>query len=276
MAPAPPNNGFKELEQLFMEQPEWVGRPLQDSDVENFRQLAMDKARRINAWVVDYLSPAPEISPPEMKARRQEIYDCFFRWAECIDVNSGGDYIRGHLQRVSSLAGFLARAHIIGNQAQYDSYDADSYAEDVAKAAALNDIGYLGLPLQLLTSNDVYARNSPEREIIGAHVDCGRIILTIPGYEEGKDTRVPLARRIAWSHHWPHRGQFAGVAGIIVGVVDKVDAITSRRGYKAAFSFDKVRAELQPYAEHEESRPVLDTFFRHEKEIRELCDQLHQ
>jgi putative nucleotidyltransferase with HDIG domain len=118
--------------------------------------------------------------------------------------------------------------------------------EAIKTAAMLHDIGKIGIPdFVMVKAGDLSAE---ERQLIQAHTLMGSDILA--------DSEIPLirmAQRIAASHHekWDGSGYPYGLEGVaipiegrIAALADVLDALTSRRRYKDAWSFDQSVKEI--------------------------------
>ncbi len=119
--------------------------------------------------------------------------------------------------------------------------------EAIRVAAMLHDIGKIGIPDFVMVKT---GELSPEeRQLIQAHTLMGSDILA--------DSQVPLlqmAQRIASSHHerWDGSGYpYSLVAteipmeGRIAALADVFDALTSKRRYKDAWTFDQAVKEIK-------------------------------
>ncbi len=133
-------------------------------------------------------------------------------------------YTRGHTDRVMELAVRLAKAAGLAGRD----------LTDVARAAALHDIGKIAVPEAVITKP---GRLDPEEyALMRMHCDRGAKIVRHLGFLDG-------ARDIIQSHHerWDGKGYPGGRAGEaiplgarILAVVDSYDAMTSDRPYREA------------------------------------------
>ncbi len=119
--------------------------------------------------------------------------------------------------------------------------------ESIRVAAMLHDIGKIGIPdFVMVKSGEL---SPEERQLIQAHTLMGSDILA--------DSDVPLlqmAQRIASSHHerWDGSGYPYGLVGVeipiegrIAALADVFDALTSKRRYKDAWSFEQAVKEIK-------------------------------
>ena len=112
------------------------------------------------------------------------------------------------------------------------------------KAAPLHDVGKLGTPDHILLKP---ARLTPdEMEIMKQHTTIGWEIL-----HEHRSPVLQMGATIAWTHHekWDGSGYPRGLRGTdiplegrIVAVADVLDALTSVRPYKQAWTQSDARA----------------------------------
>lgn len=147
-----------------------------------------------------------------------------------------------------------------------------------AAAAALHDLGKIGLPDSLLRKPAPL--DAAEWEIVKKHPLIGASLLS-----GAASPMLNLARMIALTHHehwdgtgYPHglRGESIPLAGRITLLVDRYDALRSRRPYKLPFSHEKtcrilLEGDGRSRPEHFDPR-VLDAFRRTEAQFRAAAD----
>jgi putative two-component system response regulator len=149
-------------------------------------------------------------------------------------------------------------------------------AAEIGSAAALHDLGKIGLPDSLLRKPAPL--NAAEWELVKQHPLIGARLLS-----RADTSLLNMARLIALTHHehwdgsgYPRRlkGESIPLAGRITMLVDRYDALRSRRPYKAAFSHKRTCEILllgdgRSKPEHFDPR-VLDAFRRCQDQFRDL------
>jgi len=141
-----------------------------------------------------------------------------------------------HVRRMSAYSHLLAR----------EAGLATDWCETLYHAAPLHDIGKIAIPDRILLKPGRLTKE--EFEVIKTHTTVGAKIL------EGSGSQIlELARRIALSHHerWDGAGYPHGLAGDtiplearICTISDVLDALTSERPYKRAWSFAEAFEEV--------------------------------
>jgi CHASE2 domain-containing sensor protein len=183
----------------------------------------------------------------ELREAQFEIVRRLAQAAESRDEETGQ-----HIERISRMCDMLARA--VGLS--------DEEAELIGEAAALHDVGKIGIPDAVLLKPGKL--DADEWAIMRRHPEIGARMLA--------GSASPLMRRaetIALTHHerWDGSGYPAGTAGIdiplegrICAVCDVFDALLSPRCYKPAWALDDVLGELERQRGKQFDPELVDAF----------------
>jgi putative two-component system response regulator len=157
---------------------------------------------------------------------------CLARAAEYRDPETGA-----HVLRMAEFSRTIAAS--LGMDTEFQTL--------IRKAAPLHDVGKLGTPDHILLKP---ARlTTQEMDIMRQHTTIGWQIL-----REHRSPVLQMGAGIAWTHHekWDGTGYPRGLAGDdiplegrIVAVADVLDALTSVRPYKQAWSVAEARAFIE-------------------------------
>lgn len=156
---------------------------------------------------------------------------------ECIvsALDAKDPYTAGHSQRVSDMA--LALSALLGLPR--------AEVEKIHIAAHLHDIGKIGVPDAVLNKLD--GLSDEEWEAIKKHPKIGADILS-------KSRHLNELKDIVLYHHerYDGKGYPAGLKGKeipigarIIAICDSIDAMTSDRGYRSAYSLDRCYEEIK-------------------------------
>lgn len=156
---------------------------------------------------------------------------------ECIvsALDAKDPYTAGHSQRVSDMA--LALSALLGLPR--------SEVEKIHIAAHLHDIGKIGVPDAVLNKPD--GLSDEEWEAMKKHPKIGADILS-------KSRHLNELKDIVLHHHerYDGKGYPAGLKGKeipvgarIIAICDSIDAMTSDRGYRSAYSLDHCYEEIK-------------------------------
>jgi response regulator RpfG family c-di-GMP phosphodiesterase len=175
----------------------------------------------------------------EVRARTEQVRDTQLdvvrrlgRAVEWRDADTGF-----HIDRMSVLAERLGLA--IGMSA--------AEAEVLRQAAALHDVGKVGIPDAVLRKPG--RLDEEERAVMQTHTTIGAAILA-----GSASPLLQLAESIALAHHerwngtgYPHglRGEEIPLAARICAICDVFDALLSARTYKAPWTLEEALAELE-------------------------------
>jgi putative two-component system response regulator len=168
----------------------------------------------------------------ELEMSQAEMLDRLAQAAELRDDETGD-----HVRRVGDLAACIARAMGLD----------PGFSEMLRRAAALHDVGKIGIPDDILRKPG--SLTADERARMNTHTTIGARILA-----GGRSELMAMAHRIAVAHHerWDGRGYPLGLRGEsiphearIVAVADFFDALTHDRPYRPAFPVSDTLAMIE-------------------------------
>ena len=145
--------------------------------------------------------------------------------------------LAGHNERVSVAAAALAQRLGLPK----------ARVERIRIAAALHDVGKIGIPLAVLHHSG--RLSAKELVLIRSHSEIGHKILSGSRLPE-----IRCAAEVALCHHehWDGTGYPRGLKGTaiplearIVAIADVFDAMRSRRAYKEAWTDERVITEMK-------------------------------
>lgn len=147
--------------------------------------------------------------------------------------------------------------------------------DDIRVAAMLHDIGKIGIPDFVMVKEGELS--TEERQLIQAHTLMGSDILA-----DSEVTLLQIAQKIAMSHHerWDGSGYPYGLTGSeipiegrIAALADVFDALTSRRRYKDAWTFDQAVEEVKSLSGTHFDPDVVTAFESALPAIRQIYDR---
>ncbi len=166
-----------------------------------------------------------------LEASQLDVVLRLARAAELRDDDTGE-----HIDRMAALCGEVAR----------ELGQSEAEATMLAHAAALHDIGKIGVPDAILLKPGKLTRE--EFAVMQQHVVAGAELLV-----DSESPVLQLAEVVCRTHHekWDGKGYPAGtageaipLAGRIAAVCDVFDALTHERPYKRAWSINEACAEI--------------------------------
>ncbi len=184
----------------------------------------------------------------ELKKTRLEIIQRLGRAAEFKDNETGL-----HVIRMSHYSRLIAETVM---------QEANEWTELLFQAAAMHDIGKIGIPDRVLTKPD--GLDDTEWELMKQHPLFGAEIIG-----EHHSELLQMAREIALAHHekwdgsgYPHRlsGDSIPLSARIAAVADVFDALTTERPYKEAWSVEKAAQYIEENAGTEFDPKVVAAF----------------
>ena len=161
--------------------------------------------------------------------------------ALAVAIEARDPYTRGHSQRVSELAVSIARKMGIDEKT----------VEQVRDAALLHDIGKIGIPDNILNKS---GRLEPaelaiirQHPLIGEHIlrpahSMDKLVAAVRGHHERIDGKG-----------YPDglHGTEINQAAVIIGLADVLDAMTSDRPYRKAYSLERAKSEIEKAMGHQ-------------------------
>lgn len=195
-----------------------------------------------------------------LRQSRLQILRMLGRAAEFRDNETGA-----HIMRMSHVSALLAR------ELGWD----DERCELMLNASPLHDIGKIAIPDSILLKAGPLTPQ--ERELMQEHTVKGAAILRVP---EGEGNELlAMAAEIALHHHerWDGGGYPGGLAAAdipesarIVAVADVLDALTSTRPYKTAWTFAEALAFIQAHDGSHFDPDVVAALSRNRHRVQEI------
>ncbi len=152
-------------------------------------------------------------------------------------------HIGGHLNRICAYSKYLSD-QLIGRSGYGEV--TPNFIDTIARAAALHDVGKVGIPDAILLKPGKLT--VPEFEVMKSHTSMGAELLEGLMEDYGEYAMITMGAEMAIAHHewWDGTGypnQTAGrdipLSARILTICDVYDALTSRRVYKEAWSTEE-------------------------------------
>lgn len=183
-------------------------------------------------------------------------------------------HIREHLRRMCAYSGFLA-----GLLAERPGYSeaTPQFVDTIARAAALHDVGKVGIPDAILLKP---GKLTPEEfAVMKSHTVIGAELLEGLIKDYGRYAMITMGAEVARCHHekWDGSGYPAGLkareiplSARIVAIADVYDALTSRRVYKDAWSHEETARVMREDAGRHFDPELLEIFLARPGELERI------
>lgn len=183
-----------------------------------------------------------------------------------VEMVGSKDYITGeHIRRTAEYV------KIIANELKEVYHLNDEYIKNLVFVAPLHDIGKINTPDAILNKPEKLTNEEfqimQEHTIIGSYI-IQKIINKLPN-DSTFLKALTMAQDIALSHHEKWNGEGypnkikkfeIPLSARIMAVADVFDALTSKRVYKDAFSFDKAYEIIKEESGKSFDPIIVDTF----------------
>lgn len=199
----------------------------------------------------------------EIHQHEQEVLQILGKLSEYNDPETNQ-----HVTRVAHYCRIIARQFGLSEKVQDYIYN----------AAPLHDIGKIGIPDSILLKEDHL--NPAEWEFMMTHAELGYRLL-----KDSKSPYLQVGGVIAYSHHekydgtgYPNglEGSMIPLYGRILAIADVFDALSSRRPYKDAWSFDEAFEYILSQSGKHFDPKCVDCFAKGRVEIEKIYDMYRE
>jgi putative two-component system response regulator len=235
---------------------DYISKPIQPDIVK-----ARVKTHMMLANQQKHLEYLVEERTKKLKETQLEIIRCLGRAAEYKDNETGM-----HVLRMSEYSRIVAD----------EMSDNKDWVQLLYLAAPMHDVGKIGIPDDVLLKPGKF--DDEEWALMKQHPSIGAQILG-----SDKSEVLSMAREVALSHHekwdgsgYPNglKGDAIPLSGRIVAVADVFDALTCKRAYKKAWTFDDAKVFISDNAGSHFDPEVCAAFISVIDNIHEIY-QLH-
>ncbi len=184
-----------------------------------------------------------------------------------------------HIIRTKEFAKALA-LHLYKSKSKYSSELSKNFINNIYHATPLHDIGKIGIPDHILQKPGKLTEE--EMDIMKSHPKIGHDIL-YQSLQKNFDTEFfQTAINIIYTHHekWDGTGypnalkeEEIPLEGRIVALCDVYDALTTKRYYKEAFSFEKSKRIIIEGKGTHFDPVIVDSFLKIENQFKKIADK---
>jgi len=186
-------------------------------------------------------------------------------------------HISGHLSRICAYSKYLSE-QLVGRPGYGEV--TPIFIETIARAAALHDVGKVGIPDAILLKPGKLT--TAEFEVMKSHTTMGAELLQGLMKDYGEYTMINMGAEMAIGHHewWNGNGypnQLSGrdipLSARILALADVYDALTSRRVYKDAWTVKKTMDLMQSNGGKQFDPQLLAIFLAKPDDLQKIQDQ---
>ncbi|GEM_PF-1806293 len=192
--------------------------------------------------------------------------------AESRDEETGA-----HLLRIQGYSRVLCDR--LSRREDYKDTLTPDFVDDLVRSSVLHDIGKVGIPDSILLSTAKFGPK--EMDIMKQHTVIGGRALEEAAKELERRSFLTVGMEIAYHHHerwdgdgYPHglKGAEIPLAARIVALADVYDALTTKRRYKKAFSYEEAAAIIVEGNRKHFDPDVVEAFQEAAQEFRNIRD----
>ncbi len=183
-------------------------------------------------------------------------------------------HIKGHLDRICAYSRYLAES--IQDRPGYREVS-PAFIEMITRAAALHDVGKVGIPDAILLKPGKLT--AEEFEVMRSHATVGSDLLEGLMHDYGHYGMILMGKEVARHHHewWDGNGYPDGISGTeiplaarIVAIADVYDALTSKRVYKEAWNFEETASEMRAKSGSQFDPELLEIFLQWPRNLEKI------
>jgi len=205
----------------------------------------------------------------ELSRSRDAVIRGMALLAEIRDIHIGG-----HLNRICAYAKYLSEQLL-----QHPGYAevTPAFVNTIARAAALHDVGKVGIPDSILLKPGKLT--GPEFEVMKSHTSMGAELLEGLMQDYGVYDMITMGAEMAIGHHewWDGTGYPCQVGGDqiplsarILAISDVYDALTSRRIYKDAWSTEEAIKTVRDNAGTQFDSALVEIFLARPADLQKI------
>ena len=213
----------------------------------------------------------------KQKSEKTDIYN--FLFDSLVNVTASRSKETGmHLKRLRKYMGVMLQKY--EEFYKEGKFNSKEIVEDISMAAALHDIGKVGIPDNIL--NKPGRLTDEEYEIMKSHVTIGKDILDTSYGNKLSNNIMKYARDIVYHHHekyngtgYPEKlkGEEITVMSRIMALIDVYDALVNPRVYKPAMPYEEVEKYIKEQAGIAFDPKAVNIFEMVKDELRKINEE---